>query len=41
VEATAMGNILMQAKAAGEVKDIADLRSVVRNSVKPNVFEPK
>ena len=41
VEATAMGNILMQAKAAGEVKDIADLRSVVRNSVKPNIFEPK
>ena len=41
IEATAMGNILMQAKAAGEVKDIADLRSVVRNSVKPNIFEPK
>lgn len=41
VEATAMGNILMQAKAAGEVKDIADLRTVVRNSVKPNIFEPK
>ena len=41
VEATAMGNILVQAQAAGEVKDIADLRSVVRNSVKPNIFEPK
>lgn len=41
VEATAMGNILVQAKAAGEVADIAALRSVVRNSVKPNIFEPK
>ena len=41
VEATAMGNILVQAKAAGEVADIAALRSVVRNSVQPNIFEPK
>ena len=41
VEATAMGNILVQAMAAGEVADLAALRQVVRNSVTPKVFEPK
>lgn len=41
VEATAMGNILVQAMAAGEIADLAALREVVRNSVTPTVFEPK
>lgn len=41
VEATAMGNILVQAMAAGEVADLAELREVVRRSVTPKVFEPK
>lgn len=41
VEATAMGNILVQAMAAGEIADIAELRQVVRHSVTPKVFEPK
>jgi rhamnulokinase len=41
VEATAMGNILVQAMAAGEVADLASLRQVVRNSVTPKIFEPK
>jgi rhamnulokinase len=41
VEATAMGNILVQAMAAGEVADLADLREVVRASVTPSVFEPR
>jgi rhamnulokinase len=41
VEATAMGNILVQAMAAGEVADLASLRKVVRNSVTPKIFEPK
>ena len=41
VEATAMGNILVQAMAAGEVADLAALRQVVRNSVTPKIFEPK
>ncbi|MBO5698463.1 MAG: rhamnulokinase [Bacteroidaceae bacterium] len=41
VEATAMGNILVQAMAAGEVNSIDELRSVVRNSVTPKIFEPK
>lgn len=40
VEATAMGNILVQAMAAGEVADLAELREVVRCSVTPKVFEP-
>lgn len=41
VEATAMGNILVQAMAAGEVTDLKDLRNVVRNSVNPLLFTPK
>ena len=41
VEATAMGNILVQAMAAGEVADLASLRQVVRNSVTSKIFEPK
>lgn len=40
VEATAMGNILVQAMAAGEVADINHLRSIVRQSVSPQVFMP-
>lgn len=40
VEATAMGNILVQAMAAGEVADVAELRDVVRRSVVPRIFEP-
>ena len=40
VEATAMGNILVQAMSAGEIADIAALREVVRNSVTPTIFEP-
>ena len=40
VEATALGNILVQAMAAGEVADVAELRDVVRRSVTPRIFEP-
>ncbi|MDO5461514.1 MAG: rhamnulokinase family protein [Bacteroidales bacterium] len=40
VEATAMGNILVQAMAAGEVDGLAGLRNVVRHSVSPKVYEP-
>ena len=40
VEATAMGNILVQAMSAGEIADIAALREVVRNSVTPTIFSP-
>lgn len=41
VEATAMGNILVQAMAAGELSGIAELREVVRRSVQPTVYEPQ
>ena len=41
VEATAMGNILVQAMAAGEIADMGELREVVRRSVTPKIFEPR
>lgn len=41
VEATAMGNILVQAMAAGEVEGLAGIREVVRNSVSPKVYNPR
>lgn len=40
-EATAIGNIMMQAKAVGAVKDLTDMRKVIRNSVTPAVFMPQ
>ena len=41
VEATAIGNILVQAMAAGDVKSIADVRAVVRNSFEVKRYEPR
>jgi sugar (pentulose or hexulose) kinase len=40
VEATAIGNILVQAMATGDVKSIADLRAIVRNSFDVKRYEP-
>jgi rhamnulokinase len=40
-EATAIGNIMMQAKALGAVSDLADMRRVISNSVTPTVFMPQ
>lgn len=40
-EATAIGNIMMQAKGIGCVTSLADIRRVVRNSVSPETFQPK
>ncbi len=40
VEATAAGNILTQALGLGELKDIEEIRSVVRNSFAPETFVP-
>ena len=40
VEATAMGNILVQAIATGELSGLSEMRKVVRRSVTPKVFEP-
>ena len=39
-EATALGNILLQAKAAGLVKNKEEMRQIVRNSVTLETFEP-
>jgi rhamnulokinase len=40
-EATAIGNIMMQAKALGAVADLTDMRKVISNSVTPAVFMPQ
>ncbi|MFP7234237.1 rhamnulokinase [Bacillus subtilis] len=41
IEATAIGNVLMQMIAAKEVKDIKEARQTVRNSFPIKVFTPK
>lgn len=41
VEATAIGNIMMQAVAAGDVGSIAEAREVIRNSFPVERFQPK
>ena len=40
-EATAAGNILVQAIGAGELTGLGDLRAVVRESFAPVTFEPR
>ncbi len=40
-EATAIGNIMMQAMAHREVRDIAQIRQVVIDSFPPEVYSPK
>ena len=39
-EGSAMGNALIQAVALGAIKDIAEAREIVRQSVEPVVYEP-
>jgi len=41
IEATAIGNILMQAKAKGQIKSLADIREIVRNSFELKEYQPK
>ncbi len=41
VEGAAMGNILMQAKATGQLSGIAQARRILRNSVETKLFEPQ
>ncbi len=41
VEATAIGNILMQARATGQIKSIAEGRELVRNSFALKKYQPK
>ncbi|MBQ7213473.1 MAG: rhamnulokinase [Bacteroidales bacterium] len=40
-ECTAMGNLLVQAMGLGYLKSLAEIREVVRNSVKTTTFIPK
>ena len=41
VEATAIGNALVQAVAAGEIASIAEAREVVRRSFSPEEYRPR
>ncbi len=40
-EGTAIGNIMLQAKAAGDVKDVWDMRRIIANSIELKRFEPQ
>jgi rhamnulokinase len=40
VEATALGNLLVQARAAGELATRDDIRAIARASAAPDVYEP-
>jgi rhamnulokinase len=40
VEATALGNVLVQARAAGELASLAELREVAAASAEPVAYEP-
>ena len=40
-EATASGNVLVQAIAAGVVDSLAEARQIIRNSFDTKTFEPK
>jgi rhamnulokinase len=40
-EGTALGNVLLQARAAGEIGTLSELRTVVRESSELKTFEPK
>jgi len=41
VEATVLGNVLIQARSAGELKSLAELRQVVRESSALKSYEPR
>jgi rhamnulokinase len=41
IEATASGNILMQARATGQVKSLAEVREIVRNSFDLKEYQPQ
>ena len=40
-ECTAIGNIMLQAKAAGYVKDVWEMRQIIANSISPARFIPQ
>ncbi|GAJ09599.1 unnamed protein product, partial [marine sediment metagenome] len=41
IEATASGNILMQAKATGQIETLTEAREVVRNSFELREYQPQ
>lgn len=41
IEATAIGNVLVQAMAAGDVKSLADARAIVRSSFNVKRYTPR
>ena len=41
VEATAIGNIVMQARAAGQITGLAQARKIIRNSIEMKEYQPK
>lgn len=41
IEATAAGNILMQARATGQIKSLKELREIVRNSFELREYQPQ
>ncbi|MDR0542291.1 MAG: rhamnulokinase [Dysgonamonadaceae bacterium] len=40
-EATALGNVMMQAKGLGIVGSLQEIREIIRNSVSPEIFYPQ
>ncbi|MDR0542266.1 MAG: rhamnulokinase [Dysgonamonadaceae bacterium] len=40
-EATALGNVMMQAKGLGIVQSLGEIRSIIRRSVSPEIFYPQ
>jgi rhamnulokinase len=40
VEATALGNVLVQARATAELSSLADMRAVAAASIEPRAYEP-
>ncbi len=40
-EATAIGNIMLQAKSAGVVNDIQSMRRLIKNSIETKIYEPQ
>tara|TARA_R100001143_G_C3264754_1_gene89408 strand:- start:127 stop:564 length:438 start_codon:yes stop_codon:yes gene_type:complete len=41
VEATGLGNVLVQARAAGAVRSLSEIREIVLNSVETSRYEPQ
>jgi rhamnulokinase len=41
VEGTAIGNIMLQAKAAGRVQSLAQMRQMIANSFEPTTYIPQ